>query len=549
MNENYHFKMFFKEHFLKFLIILFYAFIFIIGEKQVDAIADISIRKAVICFALWLFLLLLNTLSSKVNTIILFMIAIWVGTESTLGLFHIIKKLFFADNISGYIGSFLNPGPYGGFLAVGISILLPYVVEQKTISTFFKSFLFVELFITILVLSFTNSRAAVLSLFISLTFFFVRDDRVVLFLKKHFFIIIFFVVFICTWGYYAKRPSADGRLFMDKICIHAIVDNKGKGPGLGKYVLLYENAQENFFRKNISIEKGVLDIKNTKEKDRFRACDPMVSFNSFLLIGVEMGIIPMVLFFLIISTTIILLNRKCSPFYYGLLAFSVFGLFSYPLQLWQFQLLGTVMIADASSLNSLTVCSIKKKYVIYLLVIPVLLMYHNIEKALHTAYEYRDWKRNSILFELEEYQLYSELCSEKYDILRYVPNFMLEYGLSLSKEGNINKSDSIFIECQSYYTSPLLLSMLGDNCTKKGDFYSAEKYYIDSFVMLPDRITPLYKLSKLYELMGDTIASINMINCAKDFRCKVESELTEKVRESLRNLEKELSIVYNNSKD
>ena len=117
----------------------------------------------------------------------------------------------------------------------------------------------------------------------------------------------------------------------------------------------------------------------------------------------------------------------------------------------------------------------------------------------------------------------------------------MEYGYVLSKIGLVEKSDSVLKVCQSYQSSPGLLILLGENCMNRGDYCAAENYFIDAFVMLPDRIKPLYELANLYVLKGDTVAALNVINSANNYSFKIESGWTRDYRIKMKTIENRIT--------
>ena len=151
------------------------------------------------------------------------------------------------------------------------------------------------------------------------------------------------------------------------------------------------------------------------------------------------------------------------------------------------------------------------------------------------------WIKDRVLLELKSYDLFAESCSEKEKRLNYIDDFMMEYGRVLSKIGLVEKSDSVLKVCQSYQSSPGLLILLGENCMNRGDYCAAENYFIDAFVMLPDRIKPLYELANLYVLKGDTVAALNVINSANNYSFKIESGWTRDYRIKMKTIENRIT--------
>ena len=127
-------------------------------------------------------------------------------------------------------------------------------------------------------------------------------------------------------------------------------DNGWKGAGIGHFGEAYGNAQASYFKKQID-EKGKddLDWRAINEHDRMTADCPDNAFNEYLFVGVEAGPFAMLLFIGIIIIAIVISFKKGTIWCYGLTAFAVFALFSYPLHVKQFQILLPILIAACVS--------------------------------------------------------------------------------------------------------------------------------------------------------------------------------------------------------
>ena len=67
--------------------------------------------------------------------------------------------------------------------------------------------------------------------------------------------------------------------------------------------------------------------------------------------------------------------------------------------------------------------------------------------------------------------------------------------------------------------------LLGDENMEKGNFDKSETYYRKASDMVPSRITPRYKLFRLYLSKGDTLSAISCGNKILSFKPKVESTI------------------------
>ena len=81
---------------------------------------------------------------------------------------------------------------------------------------------------------------------------------------------------------------------------------------------------------------------------------PEYAFNDFLEVGVEQGLVGLLLFSLIIIVSICKLLRGKNEIGYGLLALSVCAMFSYPFSLLPFRVLGCLFVARAAASSPYT---------------------------------------------------------------------------------------------------------------------------------------------------------------------------------------------------
>ena len=292
--------------------------------------------------------------------------------ESLLGLFQLLGIHSSNSYLYTITGSFDNPGPYGGFLAVCISLLGAYYYESKCKDenkSFVLKFIHLSiLLITItafVILPSTQSRSAIISLGCGILLYVVGNNTASIIMKqlfKKYGLWMFVGVVLCiTVAYFLKKPSADSRFYIDKIAIKAIYENGWKGAGVGHFGGAYGEAQAKYFKKQID-EKGKddLDWRVINEKDFHVADCPDNAFNEFLFIGVEAGPIVMVLFAGIVATAIIVSFKRRTIWCYGLMTFIVFSLFSYPLHIIQFKILFPIVLALCISDNKPTNNTISK---------------------------------------------------------------------------------------------------------------------------------------------------------------------------------------------
>ena len=523
------------------------------GSVHIDATFDLL-------FFLILYLvtrLLISLLPIITNQVIFIGLLIYSSHELLYGLSQLCGLLPSNHSLYSLTGSFDNPGPYGGFLAVCTSILTAYYVkhinDQKcnSISKLLYWSTSIIAIVAFIILPSTQSRSAILALGCGMILLVFGTERIRVkikpFLKRYGLWLTLGLAIIGTSAYLFKKPSADGRLFMDKICIKAMCENGWKGAGIGHFGGAYGKAQASYFKKQIEENgKDDLDWRAINEHDRMTADCPDNAFNEYLFIGVEAGPIAMLLFIGIVVSSIIISFKRGTIWCYGLTTFAVFALFSYPLHVKQFQLLFPILLAACVSDRQQNAQKqkgdkeeslFKNKYNLVGIVtmIAILMTLSSIiilklpEAKLYKQAE-AAWKKAERWHKMEYYEYVVEDCDTLFPYMKHDYRFLFAYGQSLNKTGNYEKSDSILRMGTEISSDPMFWNVMGNNSLALGNFREAEDRYKHAFYMVPNRLYPLYLLAKLYHTEGSDEDFLFMAEKIGSFKPKVESGNTERIR-------------------
>ena len=487
---------------------------------------------------------------SSINLIVLF-IALLCAKESYL----LVSQLMDFKSSNGHSllsGSFNNPGPCGGYIAVCISLLVAYHVKYKDQAhNIINKILYwstsIIAIVAFLILPSTQSRSAILAFGCGMVLLVFGTERIrtkiTPFLKRYRLWLILGLIIIGTGAYLIKKPSADGRLFMDKISMQAIASNGMKGSGIGHFGGSYGNIQYDYFKKQID-RRGHddFDWRAIKEHDRLTADCPDHAFNEYLYVGVEYGLYTMLIFIGIIVSCIVISCKRDSIWCYGLTAFAIFAFFSYPLHLWQFQVVLPILLAAAIS-DGDTSNSIKKLSEFVLLSITIVLLtfwvWRKIPEIKQNQYAETAWRKAIRWYEMEYYEYVVEDCDTLLQYKKHDEHYLFAYGQSLNKIGLYEKSDSILGIGTEISSDPMFWNVMGNNSLALGKYREAEERYKHAFYMVPNRLYPLYLLAKLYHTEGDTVRFLNMADKVEFFIPKVESANTERLRLEIRELKEE----------
>ena len=139
----------------------------------------------------------------------------------------------------------------------------------------------------------------------------------------------------------------------------------------------------------------------------------------------------------------------------------------------------------------------------------------------------------AFFFRNEEYSTVCDYCDELRGKEIFSLNLLYEYGVSLSMIGQYEKSDSILRVCASRSSNPVFWHEIGHNNVRSGHFDEAEQSYIRSFIMVPNRMTPLLYLAQLYHRTGDSDKLEKVASFSKSFKPKIPSYTTQEYQEKI----------------
>lgn len=383
--------------------------------------------------------------------------AIFSIYESGLGLLQIIG--IHASSHSNFImtGSFENPGPYGGFIAIMLAILGAYVLLNRNVDKWYEKALVVlsmtSCALCIIVLPASMSRAAWLALGVAALVFGLKELNLADWIGQHkrsAIITSVLVLMVMTGVFFIKKDSAIGRLHIWNIELRAIADKPWTGHGKGSVLGVYGETQAEYFA-----EKDRLEIIK-----KVAGC-PEYAFNEYLKIGVEYGIPTMFAVIAMLIVLIILLLKVRSPFAYGLIAFCVFAFFSYPL----------------------SVVKIKSE-------------------------TEKQWESVRFLSGMEAYEDAVEEYAPLYEDLKDNYRYLYDYGYALYKCGRHEESNNFLKEGSRISSDPMFYNIMGRNNEALGLYEAAEYCYMHSHNMVPSRIYPLSLLMKMKIRTGATQEAI-----------------------------------------
>lgn len=447
---------------------------------------------------------------------------------SLLQLYGVLPSL---HSIFKVTGSFYNPGPLGGFIAVSIPILLHKIFESETNKTA-KYILYTALIINAIALPSTLSRTAWIAAIVSTIYVLVGNGKLVgvraslpAYIKKHSRVFIILLAFLMTIGafflWHIKRDSALGRLLLWKISALAIAD----APILGSdnFAAAYGAAQEEYFANN-----------DAPISEKLAAGAPDYAFNEYLQIGVEYGLLVLIL---VLTALIIIIRKSLLNKSLGLsgalIAIMVFAFASYPLHL-------PVFVAVALLIFfGIIINSSRKIFAILIPVAVILFSSFNLSSLNQKSTNVTSWSRMQILYRNKCYGDVVNRYSTIYDAMSWNPRFVYEYGHSLYKTKQYEAAIPILENAARHSADPMPLNVLGECHQALHQFTAAESYYRRAANRIPSRLYPHYLLYFLYCDMGnDSLRRIEYEN-VMNMTIKTESPATRDLRRKVNIREKD----------
>ena len=426
----------------------------------------------------------------SLDSVISWVLVVLGGSEAILGLRQLYGFATSGHSMYALTGSFFNPGPYSGYLAM----ILPVCLYQWLVCGRRGGRVVAGgvMLLILCVLPAGMSRSAWLAAGVSCLCVYAwhmdwtdkfrllwqqQRQRVVMVVVGGFCVLLLagYLLFVL------KPDSARGRLFMWKITCRAIAEKPLTGYGIHNFAAAYGNAQETYFAAG--------DYVPWEERV---AGSPEYAFNEYLQAAVELGI-PLAVCLLVV--VVLCLYRGVRKGRYGIcgaiLSLMIFSFSSYPLQL-------PVFIVTFGGLLVACLSGADRWQWLGLAVSVGIIGGFRLKNDLQVEQACREWMNARVLYNAGAYQSAEKEYGRLYPLLRDRASFLFEYGHGLHKQQQFSKSNRILKEALQRSCDPMILNVIGKNYQQMGDCLSAEDWFIRSTHRLPGRIYPYYLLAKLY---------------------------------------------------
>ena len=521
-------------------------------------------------------------LTAPVRNLSLLLIILTGLIEAVWGLRQLYGFIPSQHSLFKLTGSFFNPGPYAGYLAVVFPAALYFALKQSCVCIDFKygvprswvteahgvfefirhhavKILSIIVCIAILlVLPAAMSRASWLavtagSLLVLCGQYSGRFALLKKYCEKHKkktiltgFLALIVLLAAFSGMYFLKKDSADGRTLMWKIALQAAKEHP-LGVGLGNFSGAYGDAQAAYFASG-----------KASAAEEYVAGSPEYGFNEYLQIAVESGVIALVLFLAIVFLSLrsFIIHRKWGVAG-SMVSLLVFACFSYPFNVLPFLILFVFLLAmsgaDRTQMTRMrrieTDNQLKSAFIRVIGVISVPFLCLSITVfCLYREYPvyqaYRKWNTGKMYYHAGLYNDIATDYNALYPLLNDQVQFLFEYAQSLSRTGldgfqgmadsvrhdGLGKSNEVLQRAMQISCDPMLYNIMGKNHQALKEYNRAEACFLKASHITPGRLYPFYLLAKLYHEMGLQDKVEEMADVVETKEVKVHSRAVEEMR-------------------
>lgn len=466
------------------------------------------------------------------------------GVEAVWGLRQLYGFSVSGHSLYNLTGSFYNPGPYGGYLAMVLPVCLHYYAsprgkwkEMWWYQKIGKLLAAVTGILILCVLPATMSRSAWIAALLSCgwVMYMLAKTKYEKWIpwkscKKGTVKWVACVLAILLIGggvgmFRMKSDSALGRVFLWRMTCQAIMQHPFVGTPTP--AVSYSDAQEAYFAKGTyaAWEERV-------------AGSPEYAFNEYLGVWLKWGLF---LLLVLCWLTGVSIWQGIRGHNYGLcgavISLLIFCFSSYPFQFPAFIITMILLLLACSEIGALAGKLIL--FVVAILILAFDVTGYNENKMA----AYRNWSNAKMLYHAGAYKSAEKSYLELMPDLSDEASFLFEYGHCLHKTGDYEESTRILKRAGQYSTDPMILNVIGKNYQQEGKYEEAEKVFIRSTHRLPGRIYPYYLLAKLYAEPGfwhpDRFVEMQRLVMTKE--PKVSSTAIRQMREELEKLSKSVA--------
>ena len=513
---------------------------FISGTRGGEPVSVVAIEGAFPYVALYFCAKVLFRAGGRVaHAAVLCALCVWGAAESVKGLSQVFGHTPSGHSLFGMTGSFSNPGPYGGFVAVSCAVSLGYLVRHRAVwgllcgavlrslltvgwrrplrSLYLRWVLMrllpfcaaaVSAVLAVTVLPASMSRAGWLSLAVALAVCLLRETGAAEWMRRHRAVTAagtVAAVLLCAGAFMLKRDSASGRLHIWHMEVRAIAAAPLRGTGPGTALGAYGRAQERYFR----------EAERPASVVRVAGC-PEYAFNEYLKVGMETGVPGLALCLAALASAVSGLVGRRSSFGYGLVAMSVFAFFSYPLSVWRTAAVAVVLLAAGGVPADRVRPAVPGQRVVprrlrraasaaVVLAVAAGLVAGEVslkDRRRERREAVSAWEASRQWSGMGLYDEALEELSPLYPAMRWNFRYLYDYGYALHKEGRFEEGIAVLSEGARISSDPMFHNIIGKCHETLGRYDAARDEYMTAHYMVPCRLYPLVLLMRMYAGRG-----------------------------------------------
>ena len=392
-------------------------------------------------------------------------------------------------------GSFFNPGPCGIFLA-GVFVLAVAMMKKGYRKVGFN-LMFVRYVtacvtfgVTLVALVPTMSRAGWIGALVGVMLLYRREIVAWGNTRRRWVIgggIVGMIVVLMLF-YLLKKDSANGRLFIWQNTVSAYWKTPLFGVGIDGFERAFAEAQHDYFEKEKVLEQDNRHVEMAGVVES--------AFNEplalFLLLGAVGGVLTaMVLFFKL---------QRLTAYSCVAVALLVASFFSYTFYI---PSIAIVFLFAVAQLPDRRVRGGRYVNVLMFGIMGIVGLFFDF-REFGRREAYRKWKNNAVYYTWEDYQSVVEEYGKLYPVLKNDFKFLFEYGHSLHKVGRYEESNIMLKRGIRHSADPMFWNIAGNNYLALKQYDQGMTAYLRAYYTCPNRVYPLYLLTKLEAERGDT---------------------------------------------
>ena len=392
-------------------------------------------------------------------------------------------------------GSFFNPGPCGIFLA-GVFVLAVAMMKKGYRKVGFN-LMFVRYVtacvtfgVTLVAMIPTMSRAGWIGALVGVMLLY-RGEIVSWGNTRRRWVIgggIVGMIVVLMLFYLLKKDSANGRLFIWQNTVSAYWKTPLFGVGIDGFERAFAEAQHDYFEKEKVLEQDNRHVEMAGVVES--------AFNEplalFLLLGAVGGVLTaMVLFFKL---------QRLTAYSCVAVALLVASFFSYTFYI---PSIAIVFLFAVAQLPDRRVRGGRYVNVLMFGIMGIVVLFFDCREVGRRE-AYRKWKNNAGYYTWEDYQSVVEEYGKLYPVLKNDFKFLFEYGHSLHKVGRYEESNIMLKRGIRHSADPMFWNIAGNNYLALKQYDQGMTAYLRAYYTCPNRVYPLYLLTKLEAERGDT---------------------------------------------